>query len=160
MRHRLCFHNWSLWRCFGYKKAVGGKWESQEQGKPLDFRAQAANVGLEPPARAAWALSGALGCPQRCLRGWDVASSAASCLEMQPSWESPEAEVSWLAPAPFCPMTPEDAVRQGASGCPREGCQAPCAHFCWDQCYPTGKGSLYCSAGSSAPKAVEVTCHL
>lgn len=93
----------------------------------------------EPPC----ALLGAIGCLQRHLRGWDVASNTASHLEMQPSWEPPKAEVSWLAPAPSRPTTPEDAACQDASGCPGEGCRAPCTTSCWELCCPAGKGSSH-----------------
>uniref|UniRef100_A0A8C3K8Y2 Kinesin-like protein n=1 Tax=Calidris pygmaea TaxID=425635 RepID=A0A8C3K8Y2_9CHAR len=81
MRHHLYFHNWGPWRCFGWKKpqaAVGGQWGSPEQGEPPDFKARAASAGLGPPARALWPLSGAIGCLQRCLRGWDIMSSTVS----------------------------------------------------------------------------------
>lgn len=86
-------------------------------------------------------------------------SSTASCLAMQPSWEPPEAEVSLLASASSHPMTLEDAACQDAGGCPGEGYRVPRTPSCWERCRPTGKGGLHQSAGSSVPKAVEVTCH-
>ena len=162
MGHHLCFHNLSPWTCFGWKKpqaAVAGQWESPEQGEPLDFGDRAASAGLGCPARAPWALLGAVGCLQRCLRGWDAAGSTASCLGMQPSWQPPEAELSWLAPAPSCPTTPEDAACQDAGGHPWEGGQALCTCCCWEWCHHAGHGGSHRLGGSSAREAAEMACH-
>lgn len=121
MGHHLCFHDLSPWRCFGgeslkQRLEVNGSHQSRGNLRTL-------GLGLQVWG---WDLL------QRHLRGWDVASSTASRPEMQPSWEPPEAELSWLTPAPSHPTTPEDAACQDAGGRPGEGCWAPRTPSCWE----------------------------
>lgn len=147
MGHRLCFHNSSPWRCFGWKKpqaAAGGDGSQQSRGNLW-------TMGLGLPLgtfRYRWMSSKAparLGHRERCCRppgGVTLmrASRSRSVLA------GPSATL------------PHDTRQHCMSRCrlvPWGGCWAPPTPSCWEQCRPTGMGSSHRSVESSPPQRLQ-----